>query len=197
MKKRYRWNPLRLVFNVLIIALAVYVCRFVYNSINNMMYPLRYEYYISSNAYANGLDKFLVAAVIKTESNFIPDAHSGKARGLMQLTDDTASWVADKMGLDFRHDDLDIPEVNIKMGCWYLKYLIDKYDNIDTALAAYNGGMGNVSKWLSDSRYSDNGKTLKDIPFAETRDYVKKVNHYRQIYEKKYRENLKINADTK
>lgn len=191
MKKKYRWKPLKFIFNLMIIALVVYACKFVYTSIDNMMYPLRYEYYISSNAYANKLDKFLVAAVIKTESNFISDAHSGKARGLMQLTDDTASWVADKIGMKFKHDDLDVPEVNIKMGCWYLKYLIDKYENIDTALAAYNGGMGNVSKWLNNKQYSDDGKTLKYIPFKETREYVKKVNKYKSVYEEKYRDNLK------
>ena len=142
------------------------------------------------NAQANGLDKFLVAAVIKTESNFIHDAHSGKARGLMQLTDETAEWIAGKMGIEFKTDDVDIPEINIKMGCWYLKYLIDKYDNVDTALAAYNGGMGNVSKWLADKRYSDDGKTLKYIPFEETRNYVKKVNSYKEIYEEKYKDLL-------
>ena len=190
MKKKHKWNPLKFVFNMLILAAVIYACVFVYRSINDMMYPLRYEYYISTNAQANGLDKFLVAAVIKTESNFIHDAHSGKARGLMQLTDETAEWIAGKMDIEFKTDDVDIPEVNIKMGCWYLKYLIDKYGNVDTALAAYNGGMGNVSKWLADKRYSDDGKTLKYIPFEETRNYVKKVNSYKEIYEEKYKDLL-------
>jgi soluble lytic murein transglycosylase len=171
---------------MLVIAAVVYACVFVYRSISDMMYPLKYEYSISSSAQENGLDKFLVAAVIRTESNFVHDAHSGKARGLMQLTDETAQWVAEKMGIEFKTDDVDIPEVNIKMGCWYLKYLIDKYESVDTALAAYNGGMGNVSKWLADERYSDDGRTLKYIPFEETRNYVKKVNEYKEIYEKKY-----------
>ena len=187
MKKKHKWNPLKFVFNMLILAAVIYACVFVYRSINDMMYPLRYEYYISTNAQANGLDKFLVAAVIKTESNFIHDAHSGKARGLMQLTDETAEWIAGKMDIAFKTDDVDIPEVNIKMGCWYLKYLIDKYGNVDTALAAYNGGMGNVNSWLKDSRYSDDGVSLKYIPFTETRNYVDKVNtsweHYKTMNE--------------
>ncbi len=191
MKKRYKWNPLRFVFNMVIIFVVIYTGMFVYRSVSNIMYPLKYEYYISSNAYENGLDKFLVAAVIKTESNFIPDAHSGKARGLMQLTDETAEWIAGKMEIEFNSDDVELPEINIKMGCWYLKYLIDKYDNVDTALAAYNGGMGNVSKWLDNKEYSDDGKTLKYIPFEETREYVIKVNRYKTIYEEKYKENLK------
>lgn len=190
MKKKYKWSPARFLLNMLVIAGVIWACVFAYRSMHDMMYPMRYEYYISSFAQENGLDKFLVAAVIKTESNFIYDAHSGKARGLMQLTDETAEWVASKMKLDFKKDDVDIPEVNIKMGCWYLKYLIDKYDNIDTALAAYNGGMGNVSKWLADEKYSDDGKTLKYIPFKETREYVEKVNSYRKIYKEKYKTRL-------
>ena len=191
MKKKYRWSPVRFAVNMLLLAAVVYACVFVYRSISDMMYPLRYEYYISSSAHEYGLDKFLVAAVIKTESNFVHDAHSGQARGLMQLTDETAKWVAGKMNIEFNTDDVDIPEINIKMGCWYLKYLIDKYGNIDTALAAYNGGMGNVSKWLVDKRYSDDGKTLKYIPFEETRNYVKKVNDYKKIYEEKYKDMFK------
>lgn len=188
MKKKYRWSPVRFAVNMLLLAAVVYACVFVYRSISDMMYPLRYEYYISSSAHEYGLDKFLVAAVIKTESNFVHDAHSGKARGLMQLTDETAKWIAGKMNIEFKTDDVDIPETNIKMGCWYLRYLIDKYGNVDTALAAYNGGMGNVSKWLGDKQYSDDGKTLKYIPFEETRNYVKKVNDYKKIYEEKYKD---------
>ena len=78
-------------------------------------------------------------------------------------------------------------ETNIRFGCHYLRHLIDVYGNIDTALAAYNGGMGNVYSWLNDSRYSDDGVTLKYIPFSETRNYVVKVNssweHYKEMYQ--------------
>ena len=72
------------------------------------------------------------------------------------------------------------------MGCYYLSYLIEKYGNTDTALAAYNGGMGNVSKWLADKRYSLDGKTLYKIPYAETEKYVKRVKAFVKIYEKLY-----------
>lgn len=188
MKKKYKWNPAKFAFNMLILAGVIWACVFAYNRVHDMMYPMRYEQYISTYARENHLDKFMVAAVIRTESNFVHDAHSGKARGLMQLTDETAEWIASKMKIDFHSDDVENPETNIKMGCWYLRFLIDKYNDIDTALAAYNGGMGNVSKWLADERYTDNGRTLKYIPFEETREYVKKVNHYRRIYEEKYKD---------
>lgn len=187
MKKKQRWSALKFFKNVLILGVLAAAAFFVYTHIVTMQYPLRYEYYISSSAAENNLDKFLVAAVIRTESNFIHDADSGKAKGLMQLTDETAKWVADKMGMkDFKPEDVNVPEINIKMGCWYLKYLIDMYKNTDTALAAYNGGMGNVSRWLKDERYSSDGKTLKYIPFEETREYVKRVNKYRGIYAERY-----------
>ena len=184
-KRKAGVGVVRTIIVMILLALAV---RFVYNYLDNMMYPLKYEYYISSYSQKYGLDKFLVAAVIKTESNFIPDAHSGKARGLMQLTDETALWIANKMDIEFQPEDVVDPQTNIEMGCYYLKYLIDKYDNCDTALAAYNGGMGNVSKWLADKKYSDDGKTLKYIPFEETRNYVVRVNKYKQIYNDKYAE---------
>ena len=82
-------------------------------------------------------------AVIKVESNFVPEAHSGVAGGLMQLTEETAEWNAKELGITTEYDYMD-PETNIRFGCHYLRHLIDVYGNIDTALAAYNGGMGNV-----------------------------------------------------
>ena len=124
-------------------------------------------------------------AIIKAESNFIEDAHSGKASGLMQLTDETAKWIADKLGKDTEEVNLNNPRDNIQLGCYYIRYLINYYDgNVDVALAAYNGGMGNVDRWLGDKKYSDDGKTLKNIPFKETREYVKKVNSETLVYEK-------------
>ena len=124
-------------------------------------------------------------AIIKAESNFIEDAHSGKASGLMQLTDETAVWVAEQIGKDADKIELNDPRDNIELGCYYIRYLIDYYEgNVDVALAAYNGGMGNVDRWLESGRYSDDGKTLKSIPFKETREYVKRVNNEKVVYEK-------------
>ena len=131
------------------------------------------------------LEPHFVMAIIKAESNFIEDAHSGKASGLMQLTDETANWVADKLGKDTKEINLNNPRDNIELGCYYIRYLINYYEgNVDVALAAYNGGMGNVDKWLENKKYSDDGKSLKDIPFKETREYVKKVNNETAVYEK-------------
>ena len=148
-------------------------------------YPVAYSEFITKYAAKNKLDPYLVMAVIKVESNYVPEARSQYAAGLMQLTEETAEWNAEQMKID-DYDYID-PETNIMMGCHYLRYLINKYDNTDTALAAYNGGMGNVSKWLDDPECSDDGKTLKYIPFAETRSYVEKVNRYWENYKQLYK----------
>lgn len=156
----------------------------------NLVYPSAYPDIIARCSYENNLDQYLVMAVIKTESNFIPDAHSGKASGLMQITETTAEWVCGKMDIEVESIDLFKPEDNIKIGCYYLRYLIDKYDgNIDVALAAYNAGPANVDGWLSDSKYSKNGRDLSYIPFKETREYVKKVNKQWQNYTEIYKNN--------
>lgn len=158
-----------------------------YNLIMHAVYPVRYYEYIEKYSRKYDLDKYLVMGVIKAESNYIHDAHSGVARGLMQLTEETARWVSEKINIDFSTDDIEDPETNIQMGCYYLSYLISHYNgNINVALAAYNAGMGNVSKWLSDSEYSTDGINLSYIPFAETREYIKKVNNYTEKYKKIY-----------
>lgn len=149
----------------------------------NMKYPVEYSEYIIKYAKQNDLDPYLVIAVIKQESNFVADARSPYAGGLMQLTEDTANDYAKKLGMtDFDYME---PETNIRIGCYVLSSLIQKYRYTDTALAAYNAGMGNVDAWLSDSRYSSDGKTLDHIPYAETRHYVKKINAYMHDYREK------------
>lgn len=166
-------------------AVAFVAVRSGYNTGQQTTYPVAYSELIYKYADENELDPYLVMAVIKVESNFVPEAHSGYAGGLMQLTEETAQWNADELGITY-YDYMD-PETNIMLGCHYLRHLLDVYEVTDTALAAYNGGMGNVSSWLSDPRYSDDGITLKDIPFPETKNYVVRVNeawtHYRETFE--------------
>lgn len=157
-----------------------------YQTSQRVKYPVAYADLIVKYANENDLDPFLVMAVIKVESNFVPEAHSGFAGGLMQLTEETAAWNAKDMDIKYEYDYMD-PEINIKFGCHYLKHLIDVYENLDTALAAYNGGMGNVNSWLKNSQYSDDGETLKYIPFPETRNYVVKVNNYWKQYKEMYK----------
>lgn len=154
------------------------------------VYPLRYENYVLKYSNEYNIDPYLVTAVIKTESGFKHDVKSHKnAIGLMQLTEETAVWIADKMKIqDFKIEMLQKPEINIAMGCWYLDNLKEEFKgDVSLILAAYNGGRGNVQKWLKDTRYSEDGKTLNYIPFKETDRYVKRVEVNYKIYKTIYR----------
>lgn len=186
-KKRKKSAIKSFLVSIFAIALAVFIAMFGHKSgqeigkkINKIKYPVKYSEFITKYANENNLDPYLVIAVIRQESNFVADARSEYAGGLMQLTETTAAEYAKKLGLE-NYNYMD-PETNIKIGCFVLSSLIKKYENVDTALAAYNAGVGNVDSWLKNPDYSNDGKTLYDIPFPETRHYVKKVNQYIEIY---------------
>ena len=132
------------------------------------------------------LDPFLVMAVIKTESNFKTDATSDKsAMGLMQITDDTAKWCCEKLGIEtYEKQMLYESDFSIRLGAFYLDYLLEKYDgDLSCAICAYNAGMGNADKWLKDSKYSPDGKTITNTPFKETTGYLNKVKFNYKVYE--------------
>ena len=149
--------------------------------------PLRYEAYIYRYSAEFGLDPYLVMGVIRAESSFRPDVVSPTgARGLMQIMPATGADQAERKGIAYHDDYLFDPAYNIRMGTYYLARLLDMFPVQDTALAAYNAGMGNVFNWLSDSAYSDDGVSLHTIPFAETRYYVVRVNQYMAIYRELY-----------
>ncbi len=147
-------------------------------------YPVKYGEYVYKYARENGIDPFLVFAVIKAESRFNPNAVSRKnAKGLMQITDGTAEWGAMNLGMkDFEIEDIFDPEINIKIGCWYLGWLTRQFHDIDVVIAAYNSGNGNVSSWLRDRTLSLDGEKLDKIPFRETEQYLKKVRQFWRNY---------------
>lgn len=145
--------------------------------------PVQYAALIQEAAQENGLDPLLIYAVIDIESDFDPQAVSHMdARGLMQILPETGQSISDQRGLDFNEEDLMDPAKNIELGARYLKYLLNHFDDHDLAIAAYNGGMGNVQSWLKDERYSKDGETLHAIPFSETSHYVRKVDASYNIY---------------
>ena len=149
----------------------------------SVLYPLKYKEYVEKYSAEYNLDKELVYAIIKTESSFKTEAVSGKgAIGLMQIMEPTADWIVEHSHIEAERWEYSEPDVNIHMGCWYLNYLIDHFGNEDLALAAYNAGMGNVADWLENENYSADGFSLKEIPFKETREYVKKVESAEKIY---------------
>ena len=155
-------------------------------------YPLSYYDIVIEKSRKYGLEPALVYAIIKAESGFRPDVTSNKdAIGLMQVTKDTGTEIAEKMKKkDFNVEMLKQPEINIEFGCWFLNYLknlesLNKGVSEDVIVAAYNGGQGNVAKWLKNPEYSKDGKTLSEIPFNETKNYVAKVKKYKEAYIKR------------
>ncbi|MEG2290868.1 MAG: lytic transglycosylase domain-containing protein [Clostridium sp.] len=152
-------------------------------------FPYKYSEYINSFSEEYNIDPLLVLSVIKTESNFDENAISNRdAKGLMQIMDKTGEWAAEEIGINyFLPNMLFNPEINIRIGCWYLANLETEFIDLDLVIAAYNGGSGNVNKWLGDTTYSKDGKKLDYIPFKETKKYVDKVNTNYNIYKYLYR----------
>lgn len=154
-------------------------------SLINIMYPLRYSEYIEKYAIEYDIDKNLVYAIIKQESNFKTDVNSSKgAVGLMQVMDRTAMEVA--YNLDYDEINLYDPETNIQIGVKYLSMLIEKYDNEKIAIVAYNAGIGNVDKWIEENIIDKDGKNLENVPYKETNMYLRKVLKNYEIYNKLY-----------
>ncbi|MDU4660463.1 MAG: lytic transglycosylase domain-containing protein, partial [Clostridium butyricum] len=184
---------LRYVFCLLIILLAVVVgSRYV---VKEKFFPYKYQEYVDMYSKEYNLDPLFVLSVMKTESKFDDNAHSHKnAVGLMQITVETGEWAANEMGYTtFSKDDLYDEQYNIRMGCWYLRWLGDMFNNDrDLMVAAYNAGPTNVQNWLKDKNYSSNGKNIEYIPFGETKKYVDKVNTYYSVYEYLYSEDESI-----
>ena len=151
-------------------------------------YKREYSEYVTVYSQQYGVPETLIFSVIRTESSFDSGAVSSVgAVGLMQLLPDTFTWLTDE--ILFEHLETGMlydPETNIRYGTYYLSRLYDRYGRWDLALAAYNGGPGNVDKWLADDNYADGEGGLRRIPFKETRQFVKKVTDAWDMYERLY-----------
>ena len=147
------------------------------------LFPMEHEETVTTYAKEYDVDPFLVYAVIHTESRFREDAVSpAGAIGLMQVTPDTGQFISEQLKLSsFTEELLKDPELNIRMGTWYLSYLKESFPRVETLLAAYNAGPNRVRTWLEDEDVSD-GEILTDIPFEETRNYVERVLQREKIY---------------
>jgi soluble lytic murein transglycosylase len=154
--------------------------------------PLRHEDAIRKQAGEKHLDPSLIAGVIYAESKFSDSTSPAGALGLMQLLPSTAHFIADRSGGSaFTTEDLSTPAINIAYGSWYLRYLLDRYDGDEVlALAAYNGGMGNVDRWVAEARARGERLDVADIPFPETRAYVERVLDARRDYRRTYSDEL-------
>ena len=147
------------------------------------------EIYEYSEKY--NVDPLLTASIIKVESDFDNNAQSHQgAHGLMQLLEDTAKHSADVVGIDYYPEKLNDVDYNLDLGVGYFDYLYRYYNNRVLALAAYNGGVGNVDSWIKEGTLDKDNPDPLSIPFEETRQYVTKVNANYEVMKKFYKDGL-------
>ncbi len=185
MKKKKKSKIIIILIIIIIIGFLLFQIFNVQDIILKKIYPTTYSEYVYKYSEENGVDPLLTFAIIKAESNFDNNTVSHKgAIGLMQLMPTTADEIAQKMQMQVESEDiLYNPEKNIQIGVSYYKNLLNRYENSYlVALAAYNAGIGNVDKWISDGIIKQDGSNIENIPFKETNNYVRKIVRDYRIY---------------
>lgn len=158
------------------------------------VYMWDYQQDIVTYSKKNNVDPFLVAAIIKNESNFKHDAVSKVgAVGLMQIMPETGRWIAEQMGLEnYQDSDLYQTRKNIRMGCWYVGELEHEFQhNLVLLMVAYNAGRGQTHEWMQENGWDYNFNDIKSIPYSDTREYVAKVLQDRDKYYLLYKDKIK------
>jgi soluble lytic murein transglycosylase len=181
---RGRWT---LIAVVVAAAAALIVVKLdVDEAIREVTLPLRHDDIIRQQAERFDLDPALVAAIINQESGFSDQTSHAGARGLMQITPDTADTIETLSGGEtFVYEDLANPDLNIRYGTFYLRHLLDRFGgNEVAALAAYNAGPENVEAW------GGSELEIEGIEFPETRAYVEEVLADREAYRDNYADDL-------
>jgi soluble lytic murein transglycosylase len=189
------WYRKKRTFVILFIAVLL----FIYldqDILGRWMYPIRYEPLIKEFATVYEIDPYLVASIIRVESNFHADKTSDKgAKGLMQLMPETAAWAIESSGgHPSDAERLYEPQVNIRYGAWYIHWLqkqlltdnLTQEEAITLTAAAYNAGPGNVDSWMSNGIWDGSFEQLGSIPFGETRHFVNRVHYYYVKYSDHY-----------
>lgn len=155
--------------------------------IQKIIYKKQYTEYVSQYSKKYNVDENLIYAVIKAESNFDVNARSSKnAIGLMQLMKETAKEVSQNIDLQLTDEELEEKlqeaDLNINLGTKYLSILIEKYQNIEIAITAYNAGIGTVNNWIEKGIIKSDGSDIENIPYKETNNYVRKILRDYEIY---------------
>lgn len=166
--------------------------------IGRKLYPIYFQQEIKQSAAKYNIDPFLIAAIIRVETNYKHHLESSKgALGLMQLMPDTAEWIVESTNLGpHTQEDLLKVDININLGSWYLSWLTKHYNgNLIYAIAAYNAGQGNVNKWKQNEVWDGSQEHIDQIPFGETRHYVHRVIYYYEKYTKLYSEQWESGQD--
>ncbi len=180
-------NKKRVSFFLFLIAVAVVVAAGYKPIMKKYFYPKKFSEIVEQNAEKFGVDANLIYSIIKAESGFDKNAVStAGAKGLMQITGNTASWIKKQISLEGDIDLFD-PDTNIMLGTWYISKLISDNDgNLITALASYNAGGANVKKWQKEAGTPN--ILPDDMPFEETRNYVNRTIEFYEKYKKLWKD---------
>lgn len=183
-KKQKKSRAAYILLGILLFSLAIaFVC---HRPLLRMYFVYDHADTVRSLSEQYDVPEYLLCGVIWSESHFDPEAvSSAGACGMMQMMKPTFDEMRSRLGLTGEGNIFD-PEQNLLCGTYYLHYLYDQFGDWDTVLAAYNAGLTHVIGWLYEPDYSDDGITLKDIPFPETKNYLKKVHLAEKIYDYLY-----------
>jgi soluble lytic murein transglycosylase len=167
---------------------AAVAASMLHTAASNLALPLSDASIIREQAAQKRLDPALIAAVIYAETKFDPRRSSAGAEGLMQILPATAYYLAHLSGgITFTANDLADPSVNVAYGSYYLRYLLNHYGgNEMLAVAAYNGGLTNVDKWVAQADAEGHQLSPQEIPFPQTREYVQRVLDAERAYRETY-----------
>jgi soluble lytic murein transglycosylase len=153
-----------------------------------LSYPRPYSATVEAAAAEFDVDPLLIWAIMREESRYDPEALSYVgARGLMQIMPSSQVWIAERLGEDISPGDAFTQEASIRMGAWFLHFLLDHFDgDLELAIAAYNGGAGSVDSWQADPLVSNRDDLLRWIRFGETREYLERVSLSYRVYQELY-----------
>ena len=183
-------NKVALLLLLLAGLLGLLVLQIAVHTLEKAAFPQKYSGAVQQYAAQYQVDPHLVYAIIRTESGFKADAVSqAGARGLMQMTEETFTWLKEKIAPqeDIHFEDLDTPEVSIRFGTYFLSVCLARYaGDVSTAAAAYHSGLGKVDELVQNEQYSADGKTLHTFPYSQMNNYVNKVNRNLEKYKALY-----------
>lgn len=188
-------NRKRAVIIILIVLGAMLVsltANLIISAVQKNAHPVRYESYVEVYASQYNVPEYVVYALINTESGFNASLESPTGeRGLMQMSPELFALISSEQHLDEKidADALFDPEISIRYGVYYLRYLFNEFQSWSTAIAAYDAGESTVKEWLDNIKYSSDRKNLTSIPEKETAAYVKKVNGAISYYKTTYYRN--------
>ena len=184
-------KKVNILFKILVIIITVTLLGLSPTVFNKLMikklYKKDYSDYVSKYAEEYDIDENLIYALIKAESNFNEKAVSHQnAKGLMQLMQSTAQDLANRSQIKLTKDNILEPDININLGTQYIALLLNKYDSIEVALAAYNAGSGNVDRWIKNGTIKSDGSDIENVPYKETNTYVRKIMRNYKMYNELY-----------